>query len=282
MKAMKVRIFMYLAIALFAVIATESAQAEVIHFGAAIRTGSISDGFPEFLSQSNATTQAWNLGGVAGDTIYNGITVVDVPTADSTVGDLTTAGGSVGNWAPTPNYAGNPDGQDASRNAIFHPGIQGFDFPAGIQPFTLDIANTTEGQLYQVELLGDANNGNRTADVTVDGTLFADDLWNPPSGPGFSLVYRFNVVADADGINILIEPGCGIQPDGMNFASIAAIYSAISITSVTPGEFDSGEFDSDEDVDGNDFLVCSPNTKHWRIKWPTLAKKKTSSIVAWR
>lgn len=254
---MKTRLFTYLAIALLAVVATRSAQAEVINVGTAFRSGSLSDGFSEFLSQTNASTQAWNLGGAAGDTVFNGFTVVDVPTADSTVGDLTTAGGSaVPMFGAAPTFAGNADGQDAARNAIFASGIQGFAFPAGVQDFTLDIANTTAGQLYQVELLADPNNGNRTADVTVDSTLFADDLYASASAGGVTLVYRFNVVADADGLNILIGPGSGLQPDGMTAASVAAIFSAISVTNIVPGEFDeNADFDADSDVDGKDFLT---------------------------
>jgi len=257
MKPTKTQFSTYLAIACLAVLATKSAQAEVINVGTAFRGGGFSNGFPEFLSQTNASTQAWNLGGAAGDTIFNGFTVVDVPSADSTVGDLTTAGGSaVPLFFPAPTFTGNADGQDAARNAIFESGIQGFAFPAGVQDFTLDIANTTAGQLYQVELLADPNNGNRTADVTVDGTLFADDLYASGSAGGVTLVYRFNVVADVDGINILIGPGSGLQPDGTNLASIAAIFSAISVTNIVPGEFDeNADFDADSDVDGQDFLA---------------------------
>ena len=162
---------MCLAIAWLAVITTASAQ-EIINVGMAFRTGSLADGIPDFLhpSQINGTTQAWNLGGAAGDTLYNGITVFDATNVNSTVGDLTTigvGGSTVPFFAAAPTFAGNADGQDTARNAIFSSGFQGFVAGPGLVPYTLDIA-ATPGEIYQVELLADPNNGNRTANVTVE------------------------------------------------------------------------------------------------------------------
>jgi len=257
-KIMETRFFVHLAAALLAVITTRPAQAEVVNVGAAIRQGSISNGFPKFLSQINATTQAWNLGGTNGDTLFNGINVVDAPLLNSTVGDLTTVGvggSTVPLFVNAPTFAGNADGQDAARNAIFSSGFQGFVGGPGLVDYTLDVA-ATQGETYQVELLADPQNGNRTADVTVDGALFADDLWASPSAGGVTLVYRFQVVADADGIDILLQSGSGLQPDGVTPASTAAIFSAISVTRiVTPGEFDDADFSFDNEVSGLDFLI---------------------------
>jgi len=231
MKTMKVQLFTYLAIALFAVITAVSTQAETISVGTAIRTGSLTNGFPDFLSTGviNGTTQAWNLGGTAGDTLFNGITVVDI-SANSTAGDLTTSGGSFSSGAPVVNFNGNPDLQDAQRQAIFQPGIQNFAPGIGTSPVSYNIAAIL-GNTYQVEILGSAQNGNRTGDITVDGSLFADDLWSPAAAGGVTLVYRFDVVADADGIDILIGQGNGVAPSGAA-ASTTPIYSAISVTLV--------------------------------------------------
>lgn len=233
MKILKARLFTYLAIALFAAITTASAQAELISVGTAIRTGSLTNGFPDFLSTGivNGTTQAWNLGGTAGDTLFNGITVVDI-SANSTAGDLTTSGGSFSSGAPVVNFNSNPDLQDAERQAIFQPGIQNFAPGFGTSPVSYNIA-AIPGDTYQVEILGSAQNGNRTGDITVDGTLFADDLWSPAAAGGVTLVYRFEVVADADGIDILIGQGNGVAPSGAA-ASTTPIYSAISVTNTIP------------------------------------------------
>jgi len=230
---MKVRLFTHLVVMVATVIAGVSAQAEIISFGTAIRTGDLGNGFPDFLSTGvvNGTTQAWNLGGSAGDTLYNGITVRDI-SINSTVGDLTTANGGFSGGAPAPTFAGNGDGQDAERNAIFAPGIQNFTPGVGQSDVTYSIA-AIPTNIYQIEILGSAQGGNRTGDVTVDGMLFADDLYSPTASGGLTLVYRFDVVADGSGtIDILIGQGSGVQPGGAG-ASTTPIYSAISVTNTT-------------------------------------------------
>jgi len=218
---MKVRLFTFWAIALLSILTAGSAWAELIWVGEALRTGNISNGFPEFLraSEVNATTQAWNLSGVT--TLYNDISFTAMP-GNGTVGDLTVVGASPSTVPGGPDWTG---AQAAEKKAIYGTGL----FTIG-PSFSFDIA-ATPGETYQIELLGSPSI-NRTADVTVDGTLFADDLWTPVGG-SLSVVYRFQVVADADGIDLTFTPGSGIALGGTNVTtSTTPFFGAIAITSV--------------------------------------------------
>jgi len=217
---MRTRLFTCVAIAWFAIGSFAFAQENIV-VGDAFRTGSVSNGFPQFLrlSEVNETTQAWNLGGV--DTFYNDINLTAVP-GNGTVGDLTVSSGVASSTVGGPFWTG---AQGPEKRNIFGTGI----FSSSLSFEIAAVAGTT----YQIELLGSPSL-NRTADVTVDGTLFADDL-STPAGGSLSVLYRFQVVADADGIDIDFSAGSGIQPGaGSVTASTTPFFGAISITTVAP------------------------------------------------
>jgi len=216
---MKVRFLTHLAIALFAVVTLRSAQAEIISVGQVFRTGSLSNAFPEFLSNTNATTRAWNLGGgVGNDVTYNGVTLLGTGAFSATpVGDLTIINGNLaGSAGPLWTGAQSTEQREITDSQLVR--SPGFNV-------NLDIA-AVEGQLYTVEILVASSTGlgARYNDAVVDGVTFAEDFFNLAEE---SVVYRFNVTADADGIDLSL--GSGNLP---NTDDQSAYINAISVTVV--------------------------------------------------
>jgi len=183
------------------------AFSETIVVGQSFRTGSASNGFPEFLAagDTNVSTHAWNIYGST--QTLNGVRTVGTG-GSFVVGDLTI-------FAPTNTYtAGYPvwtgDPQQGAKENISRTGR----WQGAPGSWSIDIA-ATPGTQYEVQLLSapvGANN-NRTLDVTVDGSLFADDLFVPGVLPN-SVVFRFPVTADADGIDITFGAGGDFAADG--------------------------------------------------------------------
>ncbi len=193
-------------------VAPTAVRAEVVHVGQSFRTGSADNGFPEFLASgtTNATTQAWNLFG--SDQTLNGLTVVGTG-GNLVVGDLTIFDPSNTYTAGFPTWTGDP--QQAAKENISRTGR----YQVAPSSWSIAIA-ATPGTQYEVQLLSapvKAADGDRTLDVTVDGSLYADDLFVPASSNAAdpnSVVYRFPVTADADGINITFGAGGDFAPDG--------------------------------------------------------------------
>lgn len=186
------------------VLAGPTLAAEVLSVGTATRNGSITDGFPEFLKvgNTNATTRAWNLGGdpTATDVTLNGISL-DGPDGGGYDNGLTVSGGVTFSES-TFVFVGDP--QQTAKDNISNTG----EFDETL--WSVDIT-ATPGATYTVELLSVAATAvaTRTLDVTVDGVLFADNLFVPLTAASafYTVVYRFDVVADADGIDIAFSTG---------------------------------------------------------------------------
>jgi hypothetical protein len=197
---------------------------ESIDVGTAYRTGSTSNGFPEFLnaSSTNGTTLAWNLNG--SDQSLNSISL-DGDDGGGYDNGLTVSGSPSDFTGSFLNWSGDP--QVTAKNNISNNGL--FTFGGS---WSVDIPGV-QGSLYTVEILSNpvSSGNNRSLDVRVDGALFADNLAVPGGSP-FSVVYRFGVVADANGIDI--EFGAGGDNDGNPYVT------AISATETTLGSADVG------------------------------------------
>jgi len=180
--------------------------AEVIHTGAVYRTGGhlgggVYDGFPDFMTtaDTNATTRAWNLYG--SDQTLNGVLVRGTGSANSGATGLTIIGSPNSYYSGFLNWSGDP--QQTAKNDISRRGR----WSPSTSSWSVDIT-AVPGTSYDVQLLSNPVSGgnNRTLDVTVDGTLFADNLYVPGNNP-HSVVYKFPVTADADGIDITFSGG---------------------------------------------------------------------------
>jgi hypothetical protein len=185
--------------------AVPAEAAEIIHVGQAIRTGGYQGGgvyigFPDYLlpADTNATTRAWNVFG--SDQTLNGVLLTGTGSSNS-IGDLTIFGNPNSYYSGFLNWSGDP--QQAAKNDISRRGR----WTGAPTSWAVDVT-ATPGQAYEVQLLSNpvAGGNNRTLDVVVDGTLFADNLWVPGGDP-FSVVYKFPVTADGDGIDITFGPG---------------------------------------------------------------------------
>jgi len=195
-----------LAFAVLIAAAGTAIAVETIHVGEAIRTGGsqgggVYIGFPDFLKveDTNATTRAWNLNG--SDQTLNSVSVIGTGSTNSGAGGLTIFNNPNSYASGFLNWSGDP--QQAAKNDISQRGR----WTGAPSSWAVDIT-ATPGQLYELQLLSNPVGGgnNRSLDVLVDGVLFADDLWVPGDDP-FSVVYKFPVTADADGIDITFAPG---------------------------------------------------------------------------
>jgi hypothetical protein len=130
-------------------IAPEIVRAETIAYGTVYRTGSDSNGFPEFLNTAytNATTKAWNLDGST--VSLNNISVVGVGAGGNS--DITFTGTGLDHYEHTyyksigtGPWVGDP--QAAAKAAIADTGLY------NTSSWTAHIA-VTANKMYTVELL---------------------------------------------------------------------------------------------------------------------------------
>jgi len=134
---------------------------------------------------------------------YNGFSVVGVTATSGTVSDLTISNSPSVATTFGPGWSGLGK-NDIGRTHLFKSGGD----------VVLDIA-ATPGTTYQIEIV--STSGARFWDATVDGVLFADAILTA-GAPEQSVVYRFNVTADADGIDLTL----GADPDTPLIAAISA------------------------------------------------------------
>jgi len=205
---------------------------ETIHVGEVFRTGGYQGGgvyigFPDFLKpeDTNSTTRAWNLYG--SDQTLNGVLLTGTGSSNS-AGDLTIFNNPMSYYSGFLNWSGDP--QQAAKNDISRRGRWTWSSSS----WSVDIT-ATPGQPYEVQLLSNPVSGgnNRSLDVSVDGALFADNLWVPGGDP-FSVVYKFPVTADSDGIDILF--GGGADYDGNPWVTAIAV-TAVSTVIPEPSTF---------------------------------------------
>lgn len=145
---------------------------------------------------------------VVGSTVFSGITGTD--------GVFFTSGATAGTSSGTPN-TGNA-GLDGVLSAGIHLGP------------SIDVTATV-GDLYQVQLLFFADFvPDRRFDITVDGVLFADDFTVEINPNHDQIIYRFDVTADSNGIDIDITDGPA-DPHGNPFVQGIVVEN---VTDVVP------------------------------------------------
>ena len=257
---------------------------EVIHHGTVARDYA----FPSFLDETNSSTRAWNLGPTdTPEAMMNGV-VLDGPengfnnglkvTRDPNASATPTPAGL--NWLTNLDF-GPPVTDIPQRNLITdstfrssgtgianHTGsgndpVEDYEYlgqvgaPTNEDGFSVNIS-AVPGQQYRVEILSTPFflTHWKNFNVTVDGTLFAENLFVPgqaihTDADGildthfWNSTYEFVVVADSDGIDIEFSrgvttnapiPGAQSQ-DVSNFARFyeeasRPIVNAISITAI--------------------------------------------------
>jgi hypothetical protein len=135
-------------------------------------------------------------------------------TADASAGS-----GSPGIFNYLTIYSGTP-GTGADANHLTNTGISSSP--------TITISATV-GSTYSIDLLFANAFGPRTFDVSVEGTLFLDNLALDLTDNRRPLVYRFELVAADSQIQIVLTPGA--EP---GYADTNPYVNAMMVTQVVP------------------------------------------------
>ena len=210
-----------------AIDAGQGRAAEIINVGAVYRTGGLLgdgtwEGFPDFMkpADTNATTRAWNFNGST--QTLNGVVVTGTAgNATSAPGGLSIFNATNAHYNAWLNWTSDP-AQQTAKNEI----SRGGRWTPAPNSWSVDIA-ATPGREYEVQVLSlPASVGNnRSLDVIVDGVMFADNLYVPGASP-LSVVHKFPVTADADGIDITFGAGADFDKN--------PYVTAIAVTDVGP------------------------------------------------
>jgi hypothetical protein len=190
-----------------------------------INVGSIFDDpgfeFGTFGNNANATTRGANFGGSQSVTWY-GINMTNDATGSTNgiawSGNVADASASVGVYNYNSIYFGTP-GTGAAANSITNTGIH-------TAP-TITIS-ATPGATYSIDLLFANAFNARTLDVSVEGSLYLDNLALDISFAR-PLVYRFQIVAPDS--QILIALTNGAEP---GYTDTNPYVNAMTVTQVVP------------------------------------------------
>ena len=197
-----------------------------------IRTGSLSNGYPDFIGPAfmngaeASAVKAANLSGANESltvTAAGAVTVQAAPLAGLPWLSVTT-----GAAAPQPvssgtavNFTGPAD--QAARDRIGNTGFQG----AG--GWSLQLTGLTPGEKYRVQLLtveGFASGAGRNFDILVDGAPAFDDFNPPAAGQApFSAIAQFEATAEPAGtLTITTAPGSpAVSPDTNPYLCAVAV-----------------------------------------------------------
>jgi len=191
-----------------------------------INVGAIFDdpgySFDTFGNNANGTTRGANFGGALSVTWYGINMTNDSSGATNGIawsGTTADASASPGVYDYTPFYFGTP-GTGAAANSLTN---------TGIHSAPIITVSAIPGNTYSIDLLfANAFSEARTLDVSVEGSLYLDDLALDLSARR-PLVYRFQIVAPDSQIQIALTSGA--EP---GYKDTNPYVNAMTVTQVVP------------------------------------------------
>ena len=178
-------------------------------------------GFPSLLATTNASSKGWNFGNTTANapttTLNGAVFTSNLGVSDPATGLTFT--GTPGTYAVA-GYSWAGSDQQAAREALTKGGLY-----AAATDLVMKLG-AAPGHTYILEYLGVPYAGNRSMDLVVDGATVVDEM-RIFNGTPLNRLVRYQLVADADGIDVRIKPGT-------TGADNNPIIEALALTDLTP------------------------------------------------